>query len=1776
MIADCRFVSNPEVVTKMERVRNTKRRGLVLLIVLGMLALFSLLVVTYVVFSSDSRDASLVLAKSDYRSENVAQSTDQVVKMLIRGTTDTFNPMYGHDLLRDVYGSGLIDPNWLNFPHVSGIVLPNSEQTSSQLVLLNVDIFLPISFSKADIISGAFAGRILTFTDNGPLFRKTFRIMAHDVNRVPVTGGFNYENRLLIEVDDLPGVTLASFLSNRFTINDKVFDGAGVRSIWTENFVGGPTSFNSTLGSKQIHVSLLPNVNRLMAYGGFIRLVADGETDESYDAADYNDMFLAHRFGGGSGEIIPSFHRPELLQYIAGRYSLGSGSISQSDLLEMIGLLECATLRPFSYDIRSNGVTLSRNGNLSTPWRFNANWRQGGVMENYSNFSPRQPSLNIDIGGAATISDPDIIQEIRAFLNFHCTGPWDVDTDGDMITDSVWIDPRLPVRTSPNGKLLKTLAAIQVLPLDGRLDLNSVGEVWQGDANYTINPTSGILPQVLALRNGRSLMQGRGLGSAEIGIGHLFQTSANLNSFFNTRYAPRYGANVNNSFSAGIPGNDLPSQLREFEQRDFHAHSGFPGLPKDNRGRQTLGIDKGGNVIAVNMATSMGLPGELEDDPYESRVLSGAHGDSAFSLTEMERVLRRSDPDYSLLPARLESMLRQSGNQALGTDSDVRNSVTTRSSTINTLAPSSALRLYPVSHPAHVWINGHMVGQGIAGYRLSDAAFQTLFPFEFATGQKLDLNRLLGNGEDENGNGDIDEPMEWFVNYTSMNPQPIRGFPATLEHYLAGRYPYSSTAPLLDRAVSSTGPIQFSGMETRQLLAREIYCLLQVIVPYNYLFPGTPRGNVTDTPPASSFAVRSYRARRLAQWAVNMVDFRDSDSACTRFVYDIEPFNASVWDLSMPSETGIVWGMEQPELLLTENINFHDRRVRDTKVGSEGRVEGDEVRDDDMDQYRIPQGTSIFELYVPRTTGLPTDSSLQGVSRYLYTVDGSGQVALNLNAFAPSDGTRPAQPVWRLAISELHQAGQTPDDYYRNASVRGNYGYQPSSVAESNLNGLNFNNADPTNVPNAAELDRLVYFTRTVPNEVPMNGNWEPSIDRAYWNKSANVTAKGGQYIVVAPRERTYLGSAISNAAVPTHLPSQQRIDVSTASANVLLSGIDGTPKTDTSLLPVKTIVPIIATGETPAAMKPQWDAAFPIGIGVSISEPLPGNSYASTYRVPTKQLNSSDTNAQNDGFGDLPPDSYHDYADGSGAFPDEPFDVDNDSIPNGDLTTRTNLNVRTVYLQRLADPARPYDPIFNPYIAVDWMPMDLTLFNGEDDVDEELMAMGVPVSRDPSDTARNRGQRTNLLRFGSRYRGDGNTLDHYYTYLSQRAPNSVHVPSNTYFPYEVSRRGDGVTVASLGFANIAGNFSALRNPPIPGYEGMLNQEFCSLPWFNRVYSNPMELALVPMSAPGQLHQEYTPCGSLSDISRWYSSNDSWDPFPFGHLAPIFSSSQPSRPGADLMSLFSFVEVPPAWAEYYKVIDPANVDAAFGSLSAPAQRVMASYRGPFSQIPSHRVAGKVNVNAIAEDNVWRGLEWNTLDSADRFTAGSGGLEFWNRFLESREGRVGYPPASGSTDPFGSSWSWPKPNFRFEYPTRFAGVFKEPAQGQLPPVAHLQRSQVDVTFLRANRNGPVAPLFLRNPANSSFDQARHSHVLYQDMSRLSNLTTTHSNVFAVWITLGHFEWSEEDGLLQEYRASSGENSRDRSFFIIDRSIPVGYQPGQDLNVTDTILLRRSLE
>ena len=71
--------------------------------------------------------------------------------------------------------------------------------------------------------------------------------------------------------------------------------------------------------------------------------------------------------------------------------------------------------------------------------------------------------------------------------------------------------------------------------------------------------------------------------------------------------------------------------------------------------------------------------------------------------------------------------------------------------------------------------------------------------------------------------------------------------------------------------------------------------------------------------------------------------------------------------------------------------------------------------------------------------------------------------------------------------------------------------------------------------------------------------------------------------------------------------------------------------------------------------------------------------------------------------------------------------------------------------------------------------------------------------------------------------------------------------------------------------------------------------------------------------------------------------------------------------------------------------------------------------------------------------------------------------------------------------------------------------------------------------------------------------------YTTAIRLANVATIRSHVFAVWVTLRVRDTSP-----------GGITSYHRAFAIIDRSRPVGFADGQDLNIRDTIRVLRFLE
>ena len=91
----------------------------------------------------------------------------------------------------------------------------------------------------------------------------------------------------------------------------------------------------------------------------------------------------------------------------------------------------------------------------------------------------------------------------------------------------------------------------------------------------------------------------------------------------------------------------------------------------------------------------------------------------------------------------------------------------------------------------------------------------------------------------------------------------------------------------------------------RQILARHLFCLMMLLTDEGYVHPVSP------AEPAFPAGVdsRELTVRRIAQWAVNVVDFRDADAIMTPFEYDMNPFDGWSVDGDLTTNEGqnAVW-----------------------------------------------------------------------------------------------------------------------------------------------------------------------------------------------------------------------------------------------------------------------------------------------------------------------------------------------------------------------------------------------------------------------------------------------------------------------------------------------------------------------------------------------------------------------------------------------------------------------------------------------------------------------------------------------------------------------------------------------------------------------------------------------------------------------------------------------------------------------------------------------------
>ncbi len=127
------------------------------------------------------------------------------------------------------------------------------------------------------------------------------------------------------------------------------------------------------------------------------------------------------------------------------------------------------------------------------------------------------------------------------------------------------------------------------------------------------------------------------------------------------------------------------------------------------------------------------------------------------------------------------------------------------------------------------------------------------------------------------------------------------------------------------------------------------------------------------------------------------------------------------------------------------------------------------------------------------------------------------------------------------------------------------------------------------------------------------------------------------------------------------------------------------------------------------------------------------------------------------------------------------------------------------------------------------------------------------------------------------------------------------------------------------------------------------------------------------------------------------------------------------------------------------------------------------------------------------------------------------------------------------------------------------------------------SSEDPLFVRRLDQQPAEPPVPTQPTtaseatmltgNHSTSRFRNAFLRYQTAMRMPNLAADNSQLYLVRMTIGLFESDTTGQLGREYNEEMGQNRRFEAMFIIDRSRPVGFIPGQTLNARDVVVFEK---
>jgi hypothetical protein len=1851
--------------------RVPKRRGVLLLVVLSLLVLFVLAGMTFMVVAGQYRRSSIPMLQEERTGDPPKQQLETAMYELLRDTSNANSMLRDHSLLMDKYGrTGIIAtintaPTSIKDSKIPAtnfsVAGPNDNSVAdlsvdtNDLHAIDVAPLNPVA-NPSLFVRGALIGHELT-PITGRARGGTTRIVAYWPNRSGLTVGSapgnypasGFDRIFILPIQSDSGADIPA-PGDRCLINDLPFNGVGSGYNAGEAYIDPTTSMATSLavpvGTRGIvlHPELFPTPQAAWTFGSaldesmmslkvplasafwinhpflanitatsalpggksFYQIVKEqGGLDEPYDAADYENLFLACTLTESSGSRLtrlPSFHRPDLVRYIADKLTTANPSLLTTEPTRFG--LDHPDLAP--------GTTLSEVKNvlrsvILRPLRFD-----------HPNFTGSNPRVN------------DLVTTHPGLWFNPVDGPWDVDNDGDGEMDSVWVDLGFPAQTASNGRRYKPLFAFYVRDMDGRVNLNTSGNLAQTDAinfdSMTLEPMDFTLGEVTDPVSGgvltAQLPRGQGYGPAEINVAEVLGTR------FDPAYLrTRYGTN-------GTPADTTDDLPGVSAAADFRFELRHPGLTEylvnpfstdyltvpDLYGRMAVYLADNGQVGLQDGApkfyidpTSVNLePGV--DNPYE---IDPYRGDDPYSDADLENFLRFADHDRQML-SRSTASWRIPDPLVLATGSaplipSLQQLLTTRSYDVPALPsnqvgslPTASVVVPNISRTIRELFVDRMALVGLTPAAI-EAGLSAMLPWEVLKGERMDVNRPWGNGRDEDasvepGNSTVDDFGDDVAGPETYltRPQNTLVYPAKNKDLIVPGF-YDNIGP----GMAGFGPGR--SLRARQAYAKHLYCLMMFLMDSGYTFP------LTATLPTGMTA-EELTAKRIAQWAINVVDARDADLTMTPFEYDLNPWDG--WDVNddFTDDDGpnrrVAWGVETPTLVMTETMAFHDRRVKDTSVG--GTLAGPPV-DAELDQPRIPQGSLFLELLCPSSVLQMSPEA----SPDLFVFNAAlNQWELDLDKLAPPDpgGIEPAQPVWRIAISRpfADLVIQYPD-------------YVEPMLRDSTANSSTTPDAAAFQ-PLPGEIERLVWFTSApfgtpitldptrnpelyVPTGTTSFNNIFVSRDDTTFSTAYSKDLAPGRYAVIGPRKVTYFGEGDSGGMAEI---SDQRIEINTLAhprsvgiydlsdtlvdRKLALVGPNATPTNPLG---------IVVKAEAPAL----WanNSTFPFderGIGLNVSEPLVGASYyPEPDMVTTISTSSGNTIMLRDGYStavdtDIPWDGIL----GANLTPPAKRLADYAARATGlyDLGDATLGNLRrTAYLQRLADPQRPYHYLNNPYMTVDWMRIDLSVFNGSrlptaspPDPDDPTPGIPYVASRvrgfvdqpptlpnNPRNILWNQQDTTSPDGYASQDVAVPPIVD-----LNRNAPTTF-LAGAEFFQYELFSTNQSLATSDLGQQNYSLRFDVTNTT------SGANQSF---PWINinnRPFVSELELMQVPSSSPDRLFLEFSTASAIAGVTTYTNYDQStgaahsFRAAGFGHLLNFFNyqlSSTGDAP-ANLGRIFDYLDVPSRFVgTQFDFLHTTTTTGAF----ADQQIGFDGYWAPLNKMSKMREPGKINLNTVMDDRIFSALmsgfpEHNTADMYDRF-------------VRSRAGYGAIPPGP-TYDPFDS-----------EYPTMFANPFR-PSQADvlLPPghptaslsVAGIGHYGIDATLFRQNPDAPGTPLFAPSPtlAGSHNNPVRNPYFAYAGIQRLANMTTTQSNVYAVWVTMGYFEvspWTgspagsfpagidaaHPDGLQlgRELGEATGDIERHRAFYLIDRSIPVAFEPGQNHNVDDAVIIRRFIE